>query len=79
MEILAAGSEGAQRHDALVESFAKCLAAGTDRSQVSPVPNADWVRAAGILALIGRLVMAGEAKHLPELEDELVAMVSSQG
>ena len=79
VEILAAGSEGAQRHDALVESFARCLITDGDPSQVAPTPNANWVRTAGILALIGRLVMAGEAERLPELEDELVAMVSSQG
>jgi AcrR family transcriptional regulator len=65
VEILAAGPEGVKRHDATVEAFAERL--GTD-----------WVRAAGILALAGKLTIAGEGDRLPELEDELVAMVSSQ-
>jgi AcrR family transcriptional regulator len=64
VEILAAGPDGAKRHDAMVEAFAERL--GTD-----------WVRAAGILALVGKLVVAGEANRLPELEDELVAAISS--
>jgi AcrR family transcriptional regulator len=63
VEILAAGPEGARRHDAMVESFAQRL--GTD-----------WVRAAGMLALVGKRVIVGEADRLPELEDELVATVS---
>lgn len=65
VEILAAGPEGAKRHDAMVEAFAERL--GTD-----------WVHAAGILALVGKLVMAGEAGRLLGLEDELVATISSQ-
>jgi AcrR family transcriptional regulator len=65
VEILAAGPEGARRHDAMVSAFAERL--GTE-----------WVRAAGILALIGNRVMAGEAAALPELEDELAATLSSQ-
>jgi AcrR family transcriptional regulator len=65
VEILAAGPEGVKRHDAMVEAFAKRL--GTD-----------WVRAAGMLALAGKLVVAGEADRLPGLEDELVETVSSQ-
>lgn len=65
VEILAAGPEGAERHDAMVAAFAERL--GTD-----------WVRAAGILALVGKRVVAGEAARLPELEDELVATVSAQ-
>jgi AcrR family transcriptional regulator len=65
VEILAAGPEGAKRHDTMVEAFAERL--GTD-----------WVRAAGILALVGKRVIAGEADRLPELEDELVATVSAQ-
>lgn len=60
VEVLAAGSEGAKRHDAMVETFAERL--GTD-----------WVQAAGMLALVGKRVIAGEAECLPELEDELVA------
>jgi AcrR family transcriptional regulator len=64
VEILAAGTEGAKRHDAIVEAFAERL--GTD-----------WVHAAGTLALVGKLVVAGKAARLPELENELVATVSS--
>jgi AcrR family transcriptional regulator len=60
VEILAAGPEGVKRHDAMVEAFAERL-------------EADWVRTAGILALIGKRVVAREADSLPRLEDELVA------
>ncbi len=63
VEILAAGPEGVKRHDAMVEAFAERL--GTD-----------WVRAAGMLALVGKLAVAGEADRLPQLEEELVATVS---
>jgi AcrR family transcriptional regulator len=55
VEILAAGPEGAKRHDAMVSAFAERL--GTD-----------WVHAAGLLALVGKRVVAGEADRLPELE-----------
>lgn len=65
VEILAAGPEGMKRHDTMVEAFAERL--GTD-----------WVLAAGMLALVGKLVVAGEPDRLPELEDELVTTVSSQ-
>jgi AcrR family transcriptional regulator len=65
VEVLAAGSGGVKRHDAMVEAFAERL--GTD-----------WVRAAGALALVGKLVVAGEADRLPRLEDELVATLSTQ-
>jgi AcrR family transcriptional regulator len=65
VEILAAGPEGVKRHDAMVEAFAERL--GTD-----------WVRAAGMLALTGKHVVAGEAARLPGLEDDLVAAVSVQ-
>jgi AcrR family transcriptional regulator len=64
VEILAAGPEGAKRHDAAVEAFAARLEVG-------------WVPAAGILALIGKRVMAGEADRLPELADELAATLSA--
>jgi AcrR family transcriptional regulator len=64
VEIVAAGPEGAKRHDAMVEAFVERL--GTD-----------WVRAAGMLALVGKRVIAGEADCLPELEGELVATISS--
>lgn len=65
VEVLAAGPEGAARHDATVEAFAERL--GTT-----------WVIAAGMLALVGKLVLADEADRLPPLEDELVATLSSQ-
>ncbi len=65
VEVLAAGPEGVNCHDAMVEAFAERL--GTD-----------WVRAAGLLALVGKLAVAGEASRLPGLEDELVTTVSSQ-
>jgi AcrR family transcriptional regulator len=64
-EVLAAGPEGSARHDATVEAFAERL--GTN-----------WVIAAGMLALVGKLVLADEADRLPPLEDELVATLSSQ-
>jgi AcrR family transcriptional regulator len=63
VEILAAGPEGVKRHDAMVEAFAERLGVG-------------WVHAAGMLALVAKVVVAGEADRLPELEDELVATVS---
>jgi AcrR family transcriptional regulator len=61
VEVFAAGPEGVKRHDAMVEAFAERL--GTD-----------WIRAAGALALIGKLVVAGEADRLAQLEGELVAV-----
>ncbi len=60
IEILASGPEGLKRHDAMVGAFAERL-------------DTDWVRAAGILALIGKRVVAGEADRLPGLEEELAA------
>jgi AcrR family transcriptional regulator len=74
VEILAAGPEGVERHGAMVEAFAERLGTGDDAS----APARDWVPVAGILALVGKLVVAGEAGRLPELEDELVATLSSQ-
>ena len=65
VEILAAGPAGVKRHDAMVSAFAERL--GTD-----------WVRAAGMLTLVGKLVVEGEESRLPGLEDELVATVSLQ-
>lgn len=61
VEILAAGSEGMKRHDAMVEAFAERL--GTA-----------WVRAAGMLALVGKRVVLGEVGRLPELADEFIAL-----
>jgi AcrR family transcriptional regulator len=72
VEILAIGAEGAKRHDAAVEAFARRLRSGGPVAEDSPLSDAEWARAAGILALIGKRVMAGEAAGLSELEDELV-------
>jgi AcrR family transcriptional regulator len=60
VEVLAVGPEGVKRHDAMVSAFAERL-------------DTDWVRAAGVLALVGKHVAAGEADRLPQLEDELAA------
>ena len=65
VEILGAGPEGMKRHDATVSAFAERLSTG-------------WVLAAGILALVGKLVVGGEADRSPELEGELVATLSLQ-
>jgi AcrR family transcriptional regulator len=72
VEILAAGPEGAKRHDAMVEAFAKRLRADRDSGEGTSISA--WVRVAGMLALIGKLAVAGEATRLPGLEDELAAM-----
>lgn len=72
VEILAAGPEGAERHAAMVDAFAERLG-----GEGAPSP-ASWARTAGVLALIGNRVMAGEAATLPALEDELLATLSSQ-
>jgi AcrR family transcriptional regulator len=78
-EILAAGPQGAKRHDAMVGALASRLQVTADRGEGDPsLSNADWVRAAGMLALIGKLVMAGEASRLLELEEELVATIPLQ-
>lgn len=65
VEIIAAGPEGAKRHDEMVEAFAERL--GTD-----------WARAAGMLAFVGKLITLDEAGRLLELEDELAATVLSR-
>ena len=65
VEVLAAGLEGVEHHDALVEALGRRL-------------DAEWVPVAGMLALIGKLVMAGEASRLPSLEDELAGTLSLQ-
>jgi AcrR family transcriptional regulator len=78
VEILAVGAEGMKRHDAAVQAFASRLLPAGERGD-SALPQAGWVLVAGVFALIGRLAMAGEASRLPQLEDELVATLSSQG
>jgi len=65
VEILAAGPTGVERHDEMVEQLRRRI-------------GAEWVPVAGALALIGRLVMAGEADRLLSLEDELAGTLSSQ-
>lgn len=72
VEVLATGPWGAARHEALVEALAERLGATAAPGGGSLAPEAAWARAAGMLALVGRLAMAGEAERLPELEDELV-------
>ena len=74
VEVLAAGAEGAKCHDAMVEAFARRLRPDGDRDGDAPVAAAEWVRVAGMLALVGKLAVAGEAGRLLGLEDELVAM-----
>lgn len=62
VEVLAAGPQGVERHDAMVSAFAERLGCG-------------WVPAAGLLALVGKLVAAGEAERLPALEEELLRVL----
>jgi AcrR family transcriptional regulator len=73
VEILAAGPEGARRHDDAVRAFGHRLGVGAGKD----LANVGWVQVAGMLAIVGKLVMAGEAARLPELEDELVALIVS--
>ena len=63
VEVLALGPAGVERNDALVAALAELL--GTD-----------WALVAGASMLIGKRVMADEAATLPDLEDELVALIS---
>jgi AcrR family transcriptional regulator len=77
VEVLAAGPEGAKRNAAAVEAFARRLGLGPS-DEAAPLPDAAWAQAAGVLALIGKLVMAGEADRVPELEDELLMTLSPQ-
>lgn len=66
VEVLAAGPEGVERHDAMAAALAERLGCG-------------WVPAAGMLALVGRRAVAGEAERLPGLEDELLAALRPPG
>lgn len=77
IEILALGREGSERHDAAMEALARRLRAGRDPRADSRLAHADWCAIAGASALVGSLVMRGEAARLPELEDELVGLLSS--
>ncbi len=62
VEVLALGPAGAERNDAAIGALAERL-------------GAEWSTVAGTSMLVGKRVMAGEAAALPELEDELVAML----
>jgi AcrR family transcriptional regulator len=75
VEVLALGPAGAERNDAAIEAFASRLRAACDRDSDPTQPAADWVRLAGVAALIGKQVLAGEAEELPRLGDELAALV----
>ena len=70
---MALGPEGAERNDAAIESFAVRLRAA--RETDPDRPHADWAAVASISMLVGKRVMAGAAASLPELEDELMAML----
>lgn len=65
VEVLALGEQGSKRHDAMVEALAERL-------------GIDWIAAAGLLALVGKLAVAGEAERLPGLEDELAVTLLPQ-
>jgi AcrR family transcriptional regulator len=79
VEVMALGPAGVAGNDAAVEAFATRLRAGGRADATPSGPDADWVLVAGIAALIGKRVMASEAAELPQLEDELVAMVTALG
>jgi AcrR family transcriptional regulator len=76
VEVMALGPAGAERNDAAVSAFVGRLRAGREPGGDSA--SAGWVLVAGIAALLGKRVMAGEAASLLELEDELVAMLSAR-
>jgi AcrR family transcriptional regulator len=71
VEVMAAGPEGMDRQVAALEAVARRADWGAENSTR---PHAAWATVAAMTMLAGRLVMAGEAARLPELEDELVAM-----
>ncbi len=77
VEILALGSEGSERHDAALQALAQRLRDGRDPRGDSSLPHADWCAIAAAAALVGSFVMRGEAASLPELEDELVGLVTT--
>jgi AcrR family transcriptional regulator len=79
VEVLALGPAGMARNDAAIEAFATRLLERRHPDAVPSPSDADWVLVAGISMLIGKRVMAGEAAELPQLEDELVAMVTAGG
>jgi AcrR family transcriptional regulator len=79
VEVMALGPAGAEHNDAVIAAFAARLRTGRDASADPSLPDADWALAAGISMLIGKRVMAGEAGTLPQLENELVAMITALG
>jgi AcrR family transcriptional regulator len=74
VEIVAAGAAGTELQAAAFEVLASRLRTARGAGEAPGRPNADWAMVASMSALVARLVMAGEAARLPELEDELVAM-----
>jgi AcrR family transcriptional regulator len=76
VEVLALGPPGASRNYVAVEAFASRLRGASAGGQASG-PEVEWALVAGIAALIGNRVMAGEAAGLPELEDALVAVATA--
>jgi len=79
LEILALGPEGAARHSDTIEAFADRLRAGRDPRRDPESPHRDWATVAAIAALIGKVVMDGDAASLPALEDELTALALGSG
>jgi AcrR family transcriptional regulator len=77
VEVLALGPAGAEHNDVTVAALAERLRGARGQGGDPPSPNADWTLVAGLSILIGKRVMAGEAAELPQLEDELVAMVTA--
>jgi hypothetical protein len=71
---MALGPAGAESHAAAIEAFAVRLRAGRDPREDSVLAHADWATVAAMCALVGKLVMRGEADRLDQLEDEFVAM-----
>ncbi|HEV7769648.1 MAG TPA: helix-turn-helix domain-containing protein [Solirubrobacterales bacterium] len=72
VEVLAGGPAGMERQATAIEALAVRLQ--DEGGSGAGLPNAAWARVGAMTLLVGRLVMAGEASGLPELEDELVAM-----
>lgn len=75
VEVMALGPEGAERNDTAIASFASRLRASRGTDADPDRPHADWAVIASISMLVGKRVMAGEAATVPELEEELVAML----
>jgi hypothetical protein len=78
VEVLALGPAGGARNDEMIAAFTARLRAARDDPGPPPSPNAEWTTIAGISMLIGKRVLAGNAADLPELEEELVAMVMAK-